>query len=253
MKHPTRYVNSKSPMPSRHAATGGLANASHPRVKTSGSATDDGQRCDIDAVPPRRDCFHPPLENYLEPDFIMNVAGHGSSTIRPTTTTVERALAHFKKEQWDDVRTLEDLEHRLEQYPQRQGWQHCARSVPLGLQHVDACRAATWTRPPTSPSRTSPDQDSLRAWAQRSTFKRDFEGNVHGLGPACVNWLVMRQVVETVKTGRAMFGDLPRRPSGDALNDDDVVSVVVHAPRQLGYLSYEIDGRSGKKGRRLVP
>lgn len=37
------------------------------------------------------------------------------------------------------------------------------------------------------------NRETLKAWAHRSDFRRDFEGRVKGLGPAVYQWLVMRQ------------------------------------------------------------
>jgi hypothetical protein len=92
----------------------------------------------------------------------------------------------------------------------------------------------------------------LRDWAQRSTFKGDFEGKVKGLGPAVYNWLVMRQGVETVKPDvhvrRFAESILERR-----LSDSDVVSVVVQAARRLGIPAYELDWAIWEEGRRLAP
>lgn len=43
------------------------------------------------------------------------------------------------------------------------------------------------------------DQDSLHAWAARSTFERDFKDKVKGLGIAVFHWLQIRCNVDSVK------------------------------------------------------
>jgi len=43
------------------------------------------------------------------------------------------------------------------------------------------------------------NEERLKQSALTSTFEKDFEGRVKGLGPAVYRWLVMRQGVDTVK------------------------------------------------------
>jgi hypothetical protein len=75
-----------------------------------------------------------------------------------------------------------------------------------------------------------------------STFKKDFEGRVKGLGPAVYQWLVMRQGVDTVKP------DVHLRRSAEAavgrtLNDNDVIELTSRAATRIGVKAFELDWR----------
>jgi hypothetical protein len=93
------------------------------------------------------------------------------------------------------------------------------------------------------------DQGSLRIWAERATFERDFKARVRGLGPAVFQWLVMRQGVDTVKPDvhvhRFVAGVLGRR-----LSDVDVVEVTVAAAHRLGRPAHRVDWAIWEAGRR---
>ena len=84
------------------------------------------------------------------------------------------------------------------------------------------------------------DQHSLKAWAERSDFKRDFDGKVKGLGIAVYHWLVMRQGVDTVKPD-VHVRRLAEGAVGRSLSDHDVIEVVTKAAHQLGKKAYELD------------
>jgi hypothetical protein len=86
------------------------------------------------------------------------------------------------------------------------------------------------------------DQERLKRWALTSTFKKDFEGRVKGLGPAVYQWLVMRQGVDTVKP------DVHLRRSAEAavgrtLNDNDVIELTSRAATRIGVKAFELDWR----------
>ena len=84
------------------------------------------------------------------------------------------------------------------------------------------------------------DQESLKRWAKSSSFKRDFEGRVKGLGIAVYHWLVMRQGVDTVKPD-VHVRRFAETAVGRPLSDGDVVEVVVAAAHELGMKAYELD------------
>ena len=92
------------------------------------------------------------------------------------------------------------------------------------------------------------DQPTLKEWAHRSEFRRDFEGRVKGLGRAVYQALLMRQGVDTVKP------DVHVRRFADAavgrrLSDADVVDVVTRAAREIGMKAYELDWRIWEESR----
>jgi hypothetical protein len=101
------------------------------------------------------------------------------------------------------------------------------------------------------------DLDDLRAWAELSEFRRDFEGRVryvadgrvYGLGPAVFNWLVMRLGVETVKPD-VRVRRFVETAIGRRTNDGEIVDAVTAAasaldvsPRRLDWSIWEASGR----------
>jgi hypothetical protein len=55
------------------------------------------------------------------------------------------------------------------------------------------------------------DHESLVTWAKAADFRRDFQGQVKGLGYAAFQWLTMRCGVETVKPDVLPLLPLSRR------------------------------------------
>jgi hypothetical protein len=75
-----------------------------------------------------------------------------------------------------------------------------------------------------------------------STFKKDFEGRVKGLGPAVYQWLVMRQGVDTVKPD-VHLRRFAEAAVGRTLNDNDVIELTSRAATRIGVKAFELDWR----------
>lgn len=86
------------------------------------------------------------------------------------------------------------------------------------------------------------DQESLRAWAFRSRYERDFQGRVPGLGCAVYQWLVMRLGVESVKPDTHVKRYL-RELTGRSFTDADAVMVLCRAAKELKIKAFELDWR----------
>lgn len=88
-------------------------------------------------------------------------------------------------------------------------------------------------------------QKALKAWAQSSSFEKDFKGRVRGLGFAVYQWLVMRQGVETIKPDvhvrRFVESIIHRTPTDDEL--DELVEALEKVARRLGLKAYEFNWR----------
>src|SRR4051794_17444994 len=70
---------------------------------------------DVDAVAVAARELPPAKGNYLETDYVTNVL----ATVvdyQMNTTAVERALDHYRRERWDDLRNFEDLERCCMQF-----------------------------------------------------------------------------------------------------------------------------------------
>jgi hypothetical protein len=181
----------------------------------------------------------PPAESsYLEHDFVMNLQ-ETVLDFQMNTKAVVRALQHYRDHRWDEIRTLDDLEDLLAQYPED-------KDGNLALaQHL--WRYNLWTRAQQLRNLAVffrsigvVDQDSLRAWAQRAEFKRDFQGRVKGLGLAVFQWLVMRQGVETVKPDVHVHCFV-KAAIGRAVSDEEAIVLVEQAAAELRLKAYELD------------
>jgi len=182
----------------------------------------------------------PALGSYMEEDFVMNLLETVLDYMLQTTVVV-RALEHFRDSRWAEVHTLDDLEALFERYPDdQQGNTSLAQYLwgyRLWTRAEQLRRLARYFR-----SIGVVDQERLREWAHRSSFKVDFEGRVKGLGPAVYQWLVMRQGVDTVKPD-VHVRRFAESAVGRPLGDDDVIELVMKTTQSLGIKAYELDWR----------
>lgn len=195
-------------------------------------------QADIDKVAAAVAAIPPARGSYLEEDFVTNLM----ATVldyQQTTATVERAIAHYKGQRWDQLRTIDDLENLFATFTADKDGNTALAQELWGYR--------LWTRAQQLRDLTAyfrkigvVDQPALKWWAERSNFKRDFEGRVRGLGIAVYHWLVMRQGVDSVKPDvhvrRFATGAV-----GRGLSDADVVEVVTKAAYQLGLKAHELD------------
>jgi hypothetical protein len=134
---------------------------------------------------------------YLEEDFVMNLLETVLDYMLQTEVVV-KALERFRENRWNEVRTLDDLERLLARFPEDQAGNTALAQYLWGYNF--------WTRAQQLRDLVRyfrsvgvVDQERLKQWAWTSTFKKDFEGRIKGLGPAVYQWLVMRQGVDTVR------------------------------------------------------
>lgn len=178
--------------------------------------------------------------SYLEEDFVTNLF----VTVldyQLQTPVVGKALEHFRVNRWDEVRTSNELDAVLARYPDDQrgntalavylwGYKFWTRAQQLrGLVRYFRSIGVV-------------DQETLRAWAHQSEFRRDFEGRVKGLGVAVYQSLVMRQGVDTVKPD-VHVRRFAEAAVGRPLSDEELIDLVTRAARQLGIKAYELDWR----------
>jgi hypothetical protein len=183
----------------------------------------------------------PPAEaSAPDDDFVTNLFVTVLDYMQRTQTVVA-ALEHFRRNRWDEVRTIDHLEHVLAGFPaDREG------DTALAI-HLWGYRL--WTRAGQLRDLVRffrgvgvVDAETLRAWAEASEFERDFAGRVKGRGRAVYQSLLMRQGVDTVKPdvhlrrfGEAALG----RPLGDA----ELIELMARAARLLGVTAVDLDGR----------
>lgn len=178
--------------------------------------------------------------DYLETDFVMNLQETVLDYMLQTEVVV-RALEHYHRHRWHELRTMEDLEELFRRFPETKDGNLALARYLWGYN--------LWTRAQQLRDLVRyfrsigvTDQERLRRWAARSDFKRDFEGRVRGLGPAVYQWLVMRQGVDTVKPD-VHVRRFAEAAIGRSLSDDDLIELVTKAAHRLGVRAFELDWR----------
>ncbi len=182
----------------------------------------------------------PNTSTYLEEDFVMNLLETVLDYMLQTEVVV-RALQRFRENRWNDARTLDDLERVMARFPEDQPGNTALAQYLWGYNF--------WTRAQQLRDLVRyfrsigvVDQEQLKQWALRSTFKTDFEGRVKGLGPAVYQWLVMRQGVDTVKPD-VHVRRFAEAAVGRKLNDQDVIELTTRAAAHIGIKAFELDWR----------
>ena len=182
----------------------------------------------------------PSTSVYLEEDFVMNLLETVLDYMLQTEVVV-KALERFREIRWDEIRTLDDLERLMARFAEDQ-----AGNTALA-QHLWGYNF--WTRAQQLRDLARYfrsigviDQERLKQWALTSTFKKDFEGRVKGLGPAVYQWLVMRQGVDTVKPD-VHVRRFAEASVGRKLNDSDVIELTIRAAASMGIKAFELDWR----------
>ena len=139
------------------------------------------KRQDVDRVVQAARQLPPAEGNYLVDDFVTNLLATVID-FQMHTTAVENALLHFRNNLHEQIRTLDDLQALMAQYPNdkegntalAQGlWGYKLWTRAEMLRGLVAFFDRTGIR----------DQEALHRWAQGAKFKPDFEGQVRGLGP----------------------------------------------------------------------
>jgi hypothetical protein len=189
----------------------------------------------------------PSASVYLEQDYVMNLLETVLDYMLQTEVVV-KALEHFRQKRWNEARSLDDLERLMAQFPEDQ-----VGNTALA-QHLWGYNL--WTRAQQLRELARffrsigvVNQEELRQWALRSTFKNDFEGRVKGLGPAVYQWLVMRQGVDTVKPD-VHVSRFAEAAVGRKLNDQDVIELTTRAAARIGIKAFELDWRIWEASRR---
>jgi hypothetical protein len=182
----------------------------------------------------------PSASVYLEQDYVMNLLETVLDYMLQTEVVV-KALEHFRQKRWNEARSLDDLERLMAQFSEDR-----AGNTALA-QHLWGYKL--WTRAQQLRELARffrsigvVNQEELRQWALRSTFKNDFEGRVKGLGPAVYQWLVMRQGVDTVKPD-VHVSRFAEAAVGRKLNDQDVIELTTRAAARIGIKAFELDWR----------
>ena len=181
----------------------------------------------------------PPAKGmYLEHDFISNLfltvldfQMHG--------TTVGKAMEHYKKHLWNEIRSLDQLKGFLANYPDDKKGNTQISQCIWGNKH--------WLRISYLRKLVAffesigiRTQEALTEWARTSDFEKDFKDKIHGLSFAVYKWLVMRQGVETVKPDVHLTRFVKSIVHHD-FSERELVEVLEKVAKHLGIKAYELD------------
>lgn len=154
-------------------------------------------------------------------------------------TTLANAEAHYKENHWHKIRTRNDLASVLAKYPDTKEGNIAAAQYLWGYKY--------WTRLQQLRGLLSyfdlvgiKDQESLRQWAKKSDFDRDFKGRVKGLSFAIYKWLVMRQGVPTIKPDSNLKKFLSS-VTDRRFSDKEAVEVLERIAQELSIPANELD------------
>lgn len=180
----------------------------------------------------------PARGDYRENDFVTNLLATVVD-FQMHTNAVVKALEHYKANRWEEIRLCEDLHAVLARYPDDKAGNTALAQYLWGYN--------LWTRAHMLrglvaffDERGVTDQEALRRWAFASDFKRDFEGQVKGLGLAVYKWLVMRQGLETVKPD-VRLRRFTEAVVGRRMGDARLVALLEAAAKELGVPAYKLD------------
>jgi hypothetical protein len=153
---------------------------------------------------------------------------------------VNNAITHYRTHRRDEVGSLDDLEAALSRYSADAVGNREAATYLWGYKYGDRLghlRSLTaWAR-----DNDILDQSALMAWAYRSNYRRDWFGQIKGLGPAAYCWLLMRMGVDIVKPDTWLHRFL-RQAVGRDLEDMDLVEEICASAGRVGRKARELDG-----------
>jgi hypothetical protein len=161
---------------------------------------------------------------------------------------VNKSIAHYRTHRWHDVRTLNDLERVLSDFPDTGVGNRAAAQYLWGNNYWTRIQ---WLRGFAAFLREEnlTSQEALKAWAVSCDFGRDFAGRVKHLGIAACQWLRMRVGVDTVKPD-VHTHRFVTRTIGRKLSDSGVVTVIEEVAGRLGMRARALDNSIWEAERR---
>ena len=153
---------------------------------------------------------------------------------------VDNALKYYRANRQHEIHAPSDLESLFSRFPDDKEGNTGLAGYLWGNRH--------WTRASLLrqlvtlfSSQGICSIEALRSWARTSSYERDFQGRIRGMGFAIYKWLVMRQGVETVKPD-VMIRRFVESTTGRAgVSDEALVDAVERAAKQLGKKANQLD------------
>ena len=184
----------------------------------------------------------PPAKGmYLVKDYIENLL-LTVLDFQMHNVSVEKAITHYRKYRYDEVRTLSDLKELLSKYNNDKEGNTVVAQYLWGNRH--------WTRVGLLRNLVTffesidiTSQEVLSDWAKMSDFKRCFQGKIPGMGYAIYQWLIMRQGIETIKPDLHVRRFVESILHRSDITDEQLVATLEDIARELGLKAYELDWR----------
>jgi hypothetical protein len=179
-----------------------------------------------------------PKGNYLVDDYITNLF-LTVLDFQLRGEIVERAVNFFKEKYGNKIKTLQDLKEILSKKPDtREGNTEIAQDL-WGNRYWNRVALLRKFVKFLEDNKVT-DQNSLKEWAKKSNYKRDFEGKIKGMNYAIYQWLIMRVGIETIKPD-IHIKKFITSIIGREIDDSEIVRVLEKIAKNLGVKAYELD------------
>ena len=183
----------------------------------------------------------PPAKGmYLIDDYIENLM-LTVLDFQMHNVAVFNAIKYYRDNRFNEIRTINDLKRLLSKYADDKEGNTAVAQYLWNNKH--------WTRVSLLrkliayfESINVTSQKALRCWAKKSSFKRDFEHKIPGMGYAIYQWLIMRQGVKTIKPDTHLIRFV-ESIIHHRFTENELVDVLENIAKQLALKAYELDWR----------
>ena len=185
-------------------------------------------------LPPARGMYL--IDDYVE-NLLLTVLDFQMHNV-----SVEKAIGHYRNYRRNEIRRIDDLESLLSEYLDNKEGNTAIAQYLWGNNH--------WTRISLLRklvvffvSIGVRSQESLKRWANTSTFENDFKGKIPGMAYAIYQWLIIRQGIETIKPDihvRRFVESIIHRSD---FADEELVTSLEKVAGELKLKAYELDWR----------
>jgi hypothetical protein len=190
------------------------------------------------------DALPPPQGNYHRDDYVMNLllTVLDYQNKRPT---IEKAIVHFRKHHGEAIHNHETLRKFLNALPDYgEAVKELYREAAKELWGNNHWRRVRELRDLVKFFESLPepvtDHASMRKWAEKSEFERDFKRKVKGLAMAIYKWLTMRVGVNTIKPDVHVH-DFLQEAAKRRFSNKEAIAVLEKVAREINRQAFELD------------
>jgi hypothetical protein len=188
----------------------------------------------------------PPQGDYHERDYVLTLM-NTVLDYQMTRPILAKATAYFQEHHAPKIKTHEDLEVFLDQFPDNREGNRNAAWALWGYNYWNRLEQLRKLQAYFKSVGVT-DLVSLRAWAQTSNFKTDFRGKISGLAEAIYQWLIMRVGVDTIKPDLHVLRFL-QKVAGRSFSQAAAVAMLQAVAKELGRPAHLLDWAIWESGR----